>query len=99
VAAQTARTELDAVWNDPQNAGLVGCVHPGESYNQSSKSLNRCNDGFDNDYDGLTDTNDPDCATYFTCGTSSCKPTGATCSDGTECCSGTCYHGKTRTCS
>ncbi len=36
---------------------------------------------------------DPDCATFFTC-----KPTGATCSDGTECCSGTCYHGQTRTC-
>lgn len=97
-AAQTARTEFDAVWNDPQNAGLVGCIHPGESYNANSKSLNRCNDSFDNDYDGLTDAADPDCASFFSCGTSSCKPTGATCSGGSDCCSGTCYHGQTRTC-
>ena len=98
-AAQTARTEFDAVWNDPQNAGLVGCVHPGESYNQNSKSLHRCNDAFDNDFDGLTDASDPDCAAFFSCGASSCKPAGAACSGGAECCSGTCLHGRTRTCS
>lgn len=96
--ARTARAEFDAVWGDPQNAGLVGCIHSGESYNTNSKSLHRCNDLFDNDYDGFVDGQDFDCAAPFTCG-ASCKAAGEACSDGAECCSGTCYHGRTRTCS
>lgn len=96
--AQVARAEFDVVWNDPQNAGLVGCIHPGESYNQNSGSVHRCNDGYDNDFDGFTDTADPSCADFFQCGGSSCKAAGETCSSGTDCCSGTCLHGKVRTC-
>lgn len=97
--AQAARAGFDAVWNDPQNAGLVGCIHPGESYNQNSLALHRCNDGYDNDYDGYVDANDFDCDAPFTCGGGgSCSPSGATCSSGAECCSGTCLHGKVRTC-
>lgn len=97
--AGTAKTEFDAVWNDPQNAGLANCIHSGESYNANSKSLNRCNDAFDNDYDGTTDSADSDCAKPFVCGgTSTCKLSGATCSTGADCCSGTCYNGKTKYC-
>lgn len=97
--AASARTEFDAVWNDPQNAGLVGCIHSGESYNANSLALHRCNDAFDNDFDGFTDGTDSDCAAPFTCGGGSCKPAGDACSDGEECCSGTCLHGRVRTCS
>ncbi len=97
-AAQTARAEFEEVWSDPQNTGLVGCIHPGESYNESSKSLHRCNDGFDNDFDGFVDANDFDCDAPFTCG-ASCKASGESCSSDTECCSGTCFHGRFRTCS
>jgi hypothetical protein len=83
----------------PQNAGLVGCIHSGENYNQNSKSLHRCNDSADNDGDGLIDASDLVCAQPFTCASApSCKPTGAICSTGSDCCSGTCYNGKTRTC-
>lgn len=99
--AAAAKAEFDEVWNDSQNAGLEGCVHPGESYNQNSKALHRCNDGYDNDFDGAPDTSDADCGAYFTCGSGgggSCLPAGSTCSDGAQCCSGTCLHGKTRTC-
>lgn len=102
-AAQTARSEFEVVWGDPQNVGLVGCIHPGESFNENSKSLHRCNDAFDNDFDGLLDGADDDCAAPFQCGGSggggSCKLSGESCSDGVECCSGTCLHGRTRTCS
>lgn len=98
-AAQSLRSEFDVVWDDPQNVGLVSCIHPGESYNENSKTLHRCNDDFDNDFDGLTDLEDDDCAAFFECGTSSCKASGESCSDGAECCSGTCLHGRTRTCS
>jgi phosphatidylserine/phosphatidylglycerophosphate/cardiolipin synthase-like enzyme len=96
--ATTAKTEFEAVWNDPQNAGLVGCIHSGESFNQNSKPLHRCNDNYDNDFDGATDGADTDCAGFFTCAASSCKASGAACSSGSECCSGTCLHGKIRTC-
>ncbi len=96
--AGTAKAEFDAVWSDPQNTGLVGCIHSGESYNANSKPLNRCNDAYDNDYDGATDSADSDCAGPFVCSTLTCKPSGATCSTGSDCCSGTCYNGKTRYC-
>ncbi len=96
--AQTARDGFDAVWNDPQNVGLVGCIHSGESYNESSLALHRCNDAYDNDFDGAVDGADPDCDAPFTCGGGSCKSSGKTCSDGAECCSGICLHGRARTC-
>lgn len=98
-AAQSLRDEFEVVWGDPQNVGLVNCIHPGESFNESSKPLHRCNDDFDNDFDGLTDAEDDSCAAFFECGTSSCKASGESCSDGAECCSGTCLRGRTRTCS
>lgn len=97
--AQSLRSELDVVWDDPQNVGLVNCIHPGESYNENSYTLHRCNDDFDNDFDGLVDLEDDDCAAFFECGVSSCKASGESCSDDAECCSGTCLHGRTRTCS
>jgi hypothetical protein len=97
--AQIGRAGFDAIWNDSQNTGLVGCIHSGESYNDNSLSLHRCNDAYDNDFDGATDGADADCAQPFTCGGGgSCKAAGENCSDGAECCSGTCYHGQTRTC-
>jgi hypothetical protein len=96
--AQQARTAFDVVWNDPQNAGLVGCIHSGESFNASSRPVHRCNDGFDNDFDGLTDGADFDCDGFFQCG-GSCLAAGEACSDGAQCCSGTCLHGRVRTCS
>lgn len=97
--AGTAKTEFDTVWSDPQNTGLVNCIHSSESYNANSGSLNRCNDAYDNDYDGATDKADSDCAGPFVCGgTSTCKVSGAVCSSDADCCSGTCYHGKTMTC-
>ncbi len=56
------------------------------------------NDAFDNDYDGLTD------APIRTAPRSSpaarlVQGFRRRCSSGTECCSGTCLHGRTRTCS
>ena len=99
-AAQAVRAEFEVVWGDPQNVGLVGCIHPGESFNENSKALHRCNDDFDNDFDGLTDTADASCAGPFQCGAGgSCWASGASCSDDAECCSGTCLRGRTRTCS
>jgi len=89
-AAQTARTEFEVVWNDPQNAGLVGCIHPGESFNENSLSLHRCNDGFDNDFDGFIDADDFDCDGPFVCG-SSCLPADSLCTSNGECCSGRCH--------
>lgn len=89
-AAQTARTEFEVVWNDPQNAGLVGCIHPGESFNENSLSLHRCNDGFDNDFDGFVDADDFDCDGPFVCGPS-CLPQGSLCTSNGECCSGLCH--------
>lgn len=86
--AQEARDEFEVVWSDPQNVGLVGCIHPGESYNESSKSLHRCNDGFDNDYDGLTDGADPSCSGPFTCNL--CTPAGGGCTFNSDCCSNNC---------
>ena len=96
--ASTAKTEFDAVWNDPQNVGLVSCIHAGESYNGNSKPLHRCNDAYDNDYDGAADGADSNCAQPFVCGVNSCQPSGATCSTGADCCSGTCYNGRTKYC-
>lgn len=99
-AAQAVRAEFEVVWGDPQNVGLVGCIHPGESFNENSRPLHRCNDGFDNDFDGLVDGDDPDCAGPFVCGGGgSCKASGEACSGNAECCSGTCLRGRTRTCS
>ena len=95
--AADARTAFDVVWNDPQNTGLVNCIHPGESYNENSRPLHRCNDNYDNDFDGYVDGNDFDCDAPFTCGTA-CQPSGATCSDDADCCSGTCERGRFRTC-
>ena len=46
-----------------------------------------CDDGIDNDCNGLTDANDPVCA-------SSCLPVGAPCSSNDECCSLRCHHRK-----
>lgn len=96
-AAQTVRDEFEVVWSDPQNAGLVGCIHPGESFNENSLSLHRCNDAFDNDFDGLVDGDDPDCDGPFVC--NACTASGELCSSDAECCSGTCLHGRFRTCS
>ena len=96
--AGTAKAEFDVVWSDPQNTGLVGCIHSAESYNENSKALHRCNDAYDNDYDGKSDSADADCSKPFVCGASTCKASGATCSTGAECCSGTCYNGKTKYC-
>ncbi len=77
---------------------LLGCIHSGESYNLSSKPLNRCDDGYDNDFNGLTDAADPSCAAPFTCAVATCAPSGAACTSDGACSSGTCLHGKTRTC-
>ncbi len=97
--AADARTAFDVVWNDPQNTGLVNCIHPGESYNENSRTLHRCNDNYDNDFDGFVDGDDFDCDAPFTCGGGgSCKASGSTCSGDADCCSGTCYRGRTRTC-
>jgi hypothetical protein len=43
-----------------------------------------CDDGLDNDCDGLTDSNDPDC------GGGNCAPVGDSCSSDSECCSNKC---------
>lgn len=89
-AAQTVRNEFEVVWNDPQNTGLVGCIHPGESFNENSLTVHRCNDNFDNDFDGFVDADDFDCDGPFTCG-DSCLPAGSLCSSNGECCSGSCH--------
>jgi V8-like Glu-specific endopeptidase len=51
-----------------------------------------CDDGFDNDCNGLTDGNDPACA-------SSCSPVGVPCSANSDCCSNKCRgRGGSKTC-
>ena len=44
-------------------------------------------DGIDNDCDGLTDGDDPDCQT-------TCSPRGTPCTSNDECCSLSCHHVK-----
>jgi lysyl endopeptidase len=47
-----------------------------------------CNDAVDNDCDGLVDCADPDCASSSFCTT--CRPSGASCTSGSQCCSNRC---------
>lgn len=62
------------------DVGGGGCV-PTENPEMS------CNDGQDNDCDGLTDGADPDCQG------GGCFPNGASCSVDSDCCSGNCSNG------
>jgi len=48
-----------------------------------------CNDAVDNDCDGLVDCADPDCASSSFC-TPTCRPSGAACTSGSQCCSNRC---------
>lgn len=51
-----------------------------------------CNDGLDNDRDGLTDCNDPDCSNDPAC-QSGCLQRKEPCSSNEDCCSGRCFRG------
>ncbi|HUD72051.1 MAG TPA: trypsin-like peptidase domain-containing protein, partial [Dongiaceae bacterium] len=48
-----------------------------------------CNDGVDNDCDGLTDCADPNCSGSPSC-TPTCSPVGSTCNANADCCSNKC---------
>ena len=60
-------------------------VNPGAV---ESSAAGNCNDAYDNDCDQALNCSDSGCAGDPAC--PSCKPTGATCSSNSECCSGAC---------
>lgn len=97
--AQAAQNEVDTLYNAPANAGMECVGHTAEAFNANSPldaqgRVAVCNDGLDNDFNSLIDSADAGCSTPFP----SCKVSGALCSVGTDCCSGTCFNGNPKVC-
>lgn len=97
--AQAAKNTVDALYDDPANDGMECVGHSAEAFNANSPldaqgRIAVCNDGLDNDFNSLTDGADPGCSAPFP----SCKVSGARCSIGADCCSGTCFNGNPKAC-
>jgi len=67
----------DAICNGAEDQ----CSCPGDCCATAPPTESACGDGCDNDCDGLTDGNDPDCV---------CRAKGDPCTTGADCCSGSC---------
>jgi hypothetical protein len=84
--AQATQNEIDALYNAPANAGMECIGHTAEAFNANSP--------LDNDFNSLIDSADAACSAPFP----SCKVSGALCSVGADCCSGTCFNGNPKAC-